>query len=239
MIVKSKTDASTSTGILRRSVFAAFRPFLFRATYCLLFLIGCLTAPVATGILNTILVFLIIFVVAPILGLSALMASFAALVGASARIYRWPRQEKGAEVLGLALFPVLAALFWALGFFVILVAQSAYFAAIVSRNIAAIQSGSAIADDGFELISTDPQVAAYRIHSSPGFAAPGFTHYFVLDRSGQLNDLAKTCDIRELAATPDVRARPYRIYAISSTSYHLGPYSYASVYDVDDCPDKR
>ena len=96
------------------------------------------------------------------------------------------------------------------------------------------RSGKMPNDENIEVVSENPEVAAYKFYF-PGFAAPGFTNLIVLDESGRFAELAKVGRVEELAETPEIKARDYEAFCAMTPTRWIGDLYVAQLYDVDGC----
>ena len=86
-----------------------------------------------------------------------------------------------------------------------------------------------------EIISTDPEIVAYRTGDTSSVADPGSTDFIVLDRTGRFADLSSKGRARDLAGSDQLRSRNYRTYCYLGLTHWIGPYYFATSSNVNYC----
>ena len=147
------------------------------------------------------------------------------------------RQRLWSAGIGHLLVPLVAASAGLLGFFAAPFFAVVYVSSQLSLAFALFHAGIEPPDKSVEIISVNPEIAAYHMGYIPGFLTAGTDVYFVFDPTGKLAG-ALGCRSRELAGNSELGSRNYGVYRGFGTTRHIiGAYYEAQFFDDSDvCP---
>jgi hypothetical protein len=162
---------------------------------------------------------------------AALFLTVTAMFRAMQRIFVGQQQESIAHLAAIVV-GIVAGFF---GFLSASILALAFVVPQLNSAVTAYREGQKPTNDDIEIISADPAIASYRTGYLAGFAAPGVTKFIVIDQTGQFAGHASSGHARDLAGSADLKSQKYKSYCYLDLTHAIGPYYFASAYDVDGC----